>query len=107
MYIHIHHIHPMQLYCKKRKKKKMKKLYCKIIVLLVFRSSLHYSVVVVLIGANIDTLVLSRCLDRGLVADGRLATFRVIIRDRPGGLSELLQLIAKHQVYITVFVLAY
>ena len=58
----------------------------------------HYSVVVVLSGANIDTPVLNRCLDRGLVADGRLATFRVIIRDRPGGLSELLQLIAKQQV---------
>ena len=52
----------------------------------------------VLTGANIDTPVLSRCLDRGLVADGRLATFRVIIRDRPGGLSELLQLIAREQV---------
>ena len=53
---------------------------------------------VVLTGANIDTPVLNRCLDRGLVADGRLATFRVILRDRPGGLSELLQLIAKQDV---------
>ena len=65
---------------------------------LLFKLSLHSSVVVVLTGANIDTPVLNRCLDRGLVADGRLATFRVIIRDRPGGLSELLQLIAKLQV---------
>ena len=59
---------------------------------------IFFSVVVVLTGANIDTPVLSRCLDRGLVADGRLATFRVIIRDRPGGLSELLQLISREQV---------
>ena len=52
----------------------------------------------VLTGANIDTPALNRCLDRGLVADGRLATFCVIIRDRPGGLNELLELIAKQQV---------
>ena len=52
----------------------------------------------VLTGANIDTPVLNRCLDRALVADGRLATFRVIIRDRPGALSELLQLIAEQKV---------
>ena len=57
-----------------------------------------YSVVVVLTGANIDTPVLNRCLDRGLVADKRLATFCVILRDRPGGLSELLDLIAEQKV---------
>ena len=68
------------------------------VFVLVFTLSLCYSVVVVLTGANIDTPVLTRCLDRGLVADGRLATFRVIIRDRPGGLCELLQVIAKQQV---------
>ena len=57
----------------------------------------HYSVVVVLSGANIDTPVLIRCLDAGLVADERLATFRVIISDRPGGLSGLLQLITEEE----------
>ena len=60
---------------------------------------LHYSVVVVLSGANIDTPVLIRCLDAGLVADERLATFRVIVNDRPGrqDLSELVKVITEEK----------
>ena len=64
-----------------------------------YKLLLHYSVVVVLSGANIDTPVLIRCLEAGLVADEKLATFRVIISDRPGpgDLSGLLQLITEQK----------
>ena len=55
-----------------------------------------YSVAVVLTGSNIDTPVLNRCLERGLVNDGRLVMFQVLITDRPGGLSELLKLLVQH-----------
>jgi len=60
------------------------------------KCSLVYSVAVVLTGSNIDTPVLNRCLERGLVNDGRLVMFQVLITDRPGGLSELLKLLVLH-----------
>ena len=40
-------------------------------------------------GGNIDPNVLSRVIERGLVADGRLCRFTAIISDRPGGLADL------------------
>jgi threonine dehydratase len=46
-------------------------------------------VVLLLCGGNIDPNVLSRVVERGLVADGRLARFTAIISDRPGGLADL------------------
>eukprot|EP00127_Corallochytrium_limacisporum_P000559 Clim_evm15s18 gene=Clim_evmTU15s18 len=46
-------------------------------------------VVVPLCGANVDTTVLGRCLDRGLAADHRLCRFVVTVPDRPGGISNL------------------
>jgi threonine dehydratase len=45
-------------------------------------------------GGNIDPNVLSRVVERGLVADGRLARFTAIISDRPGGLADLAAKIA-------------
>lgn len=46
-------------------------------------------VVLLLCGGNIDPNVLSRVVERGLVADGRLARFTAVISDRPGGLADL------------------
>src|SRR6185369_11921662 len=40
-------------------------------------------------GGNIDPNVLSRVIERGLVADGRLGRFTAVISDRPGGLAYL------------------
>jgi threonine dehydratase len=51
-------------------------------------------VVLLLCGGNIDPNVLSRVIERGLVADGRLGRFTAIISDRPGGLAELAAQIA-------------
>ncbi len=51
-------------------------------------------VVILLCGGNIDPNVLSRVIERGLVADGRLSRFRAIISDRPGGLADLASQIA-------------
>src|SRR5436853_7573492 len=46
-------------------------------------------VVLLLCGGNIDPNVLSRVIERGLVADGRLCRFSAVISDRPGGLTDL------------------
>ena len=51
-------------------------------------------VVLLLSGGNIDPNVLSRVVERGLVADGRLCRFTAIISDRPGGLADLTAQIA-------------
>jgi threonine dehydratase len=51
-------------------------------------------VVLVLAGGNIDSTMLGRVIEVGLVADGRLARFSVTISDRPGGLARLAEIIA-------------
>jgi threonine dehydratase len=51
-------------------------------------------VVLLLCGGNIDPNVLSRVVERGLVADGRLCRFTAMISDRPGGLADLASQIA-------------
>lgn len=51
-------------------------------------------VVLLFCGGNIDPNVLSRVIERGLVADGRLSRFTAIISDRPGGLADLTAKIA-------------
>jgi threonine dehydratase len=51
-------------------------------------------VVLLLCGGNIDPNVLSRVIERGLVADGRLSRFTAVISDRPGGLADLTAQIA-------------
>jgi threonine dehydratase len=53
------------------------------------------TVVAVLCGGNIDVNIISRIIDRGLVDDGRLARFRVTVRDRPGSLARLTELVAR------------
>ncbi|UYV68880.1 hypothetical protein LAZ67_6001432 [Cordylochernes scorpioides] len=52
-------------------------------------------VVVAVTGGNIDTTAVGRCLERGLAVDGRLIKVGVTVGDRPGGVSELVQLISK------------
>jgi len=51
-------------------------------------------VVLLLCGGNIDPNILSRVIERGLVADGRLCRFTAVISDRPGGLAVLSRQIA-------------
>src|SRR6185436_15574809 len=52
-------------------------------------------VVLVLGGGNIDPILLSRVIEKGLVLDGRLCRFTAVVSDRPGGLAKLAQLIAQ------------
>src|SRR5690606_7280144 len=51
-------------------------------------------VVLVLSGGNIDVNLVQRVVDRGLLADGRLARLMVKVRDRPGSLAHLTALVA-------------
>jgi threonine dehydratase len=51
-------------------------------------------VALVVCGGNIDPVILSRVIEKGLVHDGRLARFTVEISDRPGGLAALCSVIA-------------
>ncbi len=51
-------------------------------------------VALVVCGGNIDPVILSRVIEKGLVHDGRLTRFTVRISDRPGGLAELCRVIA-------------
>jgi threonine dehydratase len=51
--------------------------------------------VMILSGGNVDPLILSRIIEKGLVADGRLCRFTAVVPDRPGGLARLTQLIAQ------------
>lgn len=51
--------------------------------------------VMVLSGGNIDLNLAERIIDRGLLADGRLARFSVTVPDRPGSLARLTQLVAE------------
>ena len=53
------------------------------------------TVVVLLSGANIDVNVIAQIIERGLVKDGRLARFSVLLRDRPGALARLTAVIAE------------
>jgi threonine dehydratase len=51
--------------------------------------------VMVLSGGNIDVNLVERIVDRGLVADGRLARLAVTVRDRPGYLARLTAVVAE------------
>ena len=52
-------------------------------------------VALIVCGGNIDPAILSRVIEKGLVHDGRLTRFTVVISDRPGGLAELCGVIAR------------
>ena len=51
---------------------------------------------VVLCGGNIDLNLVSQIIDRGMTASGRTARIDIITNDRPGQLSELTDIIARH-----------
>jgi threonine dehydratase len=51
-------------------------------------------VVLVLAGGNIDVTLISRIIERGLAADGRLCRIVARISDRPGGLNRLTSVLA-------------
>ncbi|CAB3245689.1 unnamed protein product [Arctia plantaginis] len=51
-------------------------------------------VVMVCSGGNIDTTTLTRALERGMAAEGRLIKFKVTVVDRPGGMADLCGLLA-------------
>ena len=52
------------------------------------------TVVLPFCGGNIDPAILSRVIEKGLVADGRICRFSAVISDRPGGLAGLTKLVA-------------
>lgn len=52
-------------------------------------------VVGILCGGNIDVNMISRIIERGLVGDGRMAYLVVKVRDRPGSLAGLTELVAR------------
>lgn len=51
--------------------------------------------VCILSGGNIDLLTLVRVLDRGLKTAGRRLKIRVVLKDKPGQLRDLLDIVAK------------
>ena len=51
-------------------------------------------VAVVLSGGNVDPSLLGRLIDHGLNAAGRFLNVRVVLEDRPGSLSQLLDVVA-------------
>ena len=51
--------------------------------------------VMILSGGNVDVNLLSRVIDRGLVADGRMARLTVTVHDRPGNLARLAAIVAE------------
>ena len=51
-------------------------------------------------GGNIDVNILDRIIMRGLSAEGRIAQFTVRLKDRPGALLAVLEIIKKFQVNI-------
>lgn len=52
------------------------------------------NVVMILCGGNIDPTLLSRIIERGLAKDGRMVRLKVLLRDRPGELARICQIVA-------------
>ena len=52
-------------------------------------------------GGNIDVNILSRVINRGLVATGRLSELRIEMLDRPGQLKEVSSIIADYGANVT------
>lgn len=57
-------------------------------------------VVLVISGGNIDVHLLDRIIEKGLTQTGRLVRFTILLRDVPGALAKLTQLIAEHRANI-------
>jgi threonine dehydratase len=52
------------------------------------------NIALIVSGGNIDVNLISRIIEKGLIQDGRLSRFSVVISDRPGNLARLTQRIA-------------
>jgi threonine dehydratase len=57
-------------------------------------------VVVTVSGGNIDPLLLQHLVTSGLASQGRYATLRTRVSDRPGGLSGLLRIVAEQKANV-------
>jgi threonine dehydratase len=57
-------------------------------------------VVLVISGGNIDFHLLDRIIEKGLAQTGRLVRMSVFLRDIPGALAKLTNLVAEHQANI-------
>ncbi len=57
-------------------------------------------VVLVISGGNVDSLLLARVISSGLRQQGRLMRFSVCLKDAPGSLAGLLDLLAGHQANV-------
>ena len=55
----------------------------------------HDVVAMIVSGGNIDMNLVDRIVERGLVIDGRLGRLSVTVRDRPGNLARLTDLVAE------------
>jgi len=53
------------------------------------------NVVCIVSGGNIDVSLLSRITTRGLIRNGRLMRLKIVIRDRPGAMVNLLNIMSK------------
>lgn len=58
------------------------------------------SVVLVISGGNMDSPLLGRVLNQGLVKSGRLTRVRIRLEDQPGALARLLMLIAEKKANV-------
>jgi threonine dehydratase len=58
------------------------------------------TVVLVLSGGNIDVTMLARIIERGLVKDGRMVRLGIVLRDRPGALARLTDVIGAERANI-------
>lgn len=59
------------------------------------------SIAVVLSGGNVDLPLLARILEHGLAEAGRSISIRVAMRDRPGELAHLLDILAKCEANVS------
>jgi threonine dehydratase len=57
-------------------------------------------IVVVISGGNVDLNVLDRVLEMGLMHTGRILRFSVVLDDRPGALSSLLNILTREKANI-------
>lgn len=52
------------------------------------------NIAIIVCGGNIDPNLLSKIIERGLAKDGRLVRVRAVVRDRPGELAKICQIVA-------------
>jgi threonine dehydratase len=57
-------------------------------------------IVLVISGGNIDFHLLDRIIEKGLAQTGRLVRMSILLRDIPGSLAALTNLIAQHRANI-------